>query len=70
MKEFKGLLMEKRVKMFLISVFLDIFDVFILVLYNTWVDNPIYRGLHFFIAFPITTVAAFLAYQSFGKNIE
>jgi hypothetical protein len=41
-----------------------------LFLYNTWVENEIFRLVYIIIIPATATIAAFLIYKSFGKELE
>jgi hypothetical protein len=43
--------------------------VFSVFLYNTWIDNQIYRVIYLVIMPATSTIAAFLIYKGFGKNL-
>lgn len=70
LKIFEGAVLRRRINMFLISVFLELTVVFALFLYNTWIDNEIYRILYILTIPEISTIAAFLIYKSFGKELD
>ncbi|NVM17128.1 MAG: hypothetical protein HWN80_05380 [Candidatus Lokiarchaeota archaeon] len=69
-KVFEGVVLKKRITLFIISVFLEFASVYGLFLYNTWIENEIYRNIYVFIFPPIATIAAYLIYRSFGKELE
>ena len=54
----------------IVSVFIEFRLVFGLFLYNTWIENTIFRTFYPFIFPPLGTIAAFLMYKSFGKELE
>ncbi len=56
--------------MFIISVFLELIVVFSLFLYNFLVENEIYRTFHILVMPLLSTLGAFLIYNSFGKELE
>jgi len=69
-KVFEGRILKRRINLFVVSVFIESSLVFGLFLYNTWIDNTIYRIIYP-LTFPIIgTIAAFLMYKSFGKELE
>ena len=69
-KVFEGIILKRRINLFIISVFLEFILVFSLFLYNTWVENWIYRTFYVVIIPATGTLAAFLIYKSFGKELE
>lgn len=70
LKVFEGIMLKRRINMFIISVFLELIVVFLLFLYHFWVENQIFRTIST-ILMPITsTVAAYLIYISFGKELK
>lgn len=70
LREFKGLPMEGRIKMFLFGVFLFFVENYMLLMYNTWTENVIYHSIHLIIAVPLTAGAAYLAYRGFGRSLK
>jgi len=44
--------------------------VFAWFLYSTWIDNDIYRTIYLFTFPPLGTLAAFLLFKSFGKELD
>ena len=70
LREFKGLPMENRVKMFIFGVFLFFLEHYFLLLYNTWTENLIYHSIHLVIAVPLTAGAAYLTYRGFGRSLN
>jgi hypothetical protein len=69
-KVFEGKVLKRRINMYIVSVFLGLSMVFAIFLYNAWIENTIYRIIYPII-FPIFgTIAAFLIYKSFGKELE
>lgn len=69
-KVFEGKVLRRRINMYIVSVFLELSIVFALFLYNTWIENAIYRIIYPSIFPIIGTIAAFLIYKSFGKELE
>ena len=67
---FEGIPLKRRIKMFIISVFLELTTVFLLILYNTWIDNPIFKIIFVLVIPPLSTLAAYFIYRSFGKGLE
>ncbi len=70
LKVFEGIILKRRINMFIVSIFLELIVVFSLFLYNTWVENQIYRTVYIAIFPLLSTIAAFLIYKSFGKELE
>ncbi len=70
LKVFEGVILKRRINMFIISVFLELSVVFSLFLYNNLFDNLIYRTFYLLIMPAVSTFAAFLIYKSFGKELE
>jgi len=70
LKIFEGAKLRRRINMFIITVFLELSVVFALFLYNTWVANEIFRFFFIFIVPETSTIAAFLIYKSFGKELD
>ena len=70
-KVFEGIILKRRIKMYIVSVFLELSLVFALFLYHAWIENIIYHQWIYPSIFPILgTIAAFLIYRSFGKELE
>jgi len=69
-KIFEGVKLRRRINMFIISVLLELSVVFSLFLYNTWVENEIYRLIFIILVPETSTIAAYLLYRSFGKALE
>ena len=69
-KVFEGVILKRRIKMYIVSVFLGLSMVFAIFLYNAWIENTIYRILYPLIFPALGTIAAFLIYKSFGKELE
>ena len=70
LKVFEGVILKRRINMFIISVFLELSVVFLLFLYNNLFDNQIYRTFYLLTMPAVSTFAAFLIYKSFGKELE
>ncbi len=70
LKVFEGIILKRRINMFIVSIFLELIVVFSLFLYNTWIENQIYRTVYIAIFPLLSTIAAFLIYKSFGKELE
>ena len=69
-KVFEGRILKRRITLFIVSVFIEFSLVLGLFLYNTWIENTIFRTFYPFIFPPLGTIAAFLMYKSFGKELE
>lgn len=69
-KIFKGSKVVIRIKLFLVSSFLEYVLISLVVLYNMLPDNHGYRSIHIYIGLPLGMLAAYFIYRSFGKNIE
>ena len=69
-KVFEGEVLRHRINLFLLSVLLELTVVFLLFLYNTLVENQIYRTIFIIIAPVFSTVSALLIYRSFGRELE
>jgi hypothetical protein len=69
-KVFEGVVLKKRIVLFLISVFCEFSLVFALFLYNAWVDNQIYRTFYLLV-FPILGyIGAYLIYRGFVRELK
>ena len=69
-KVFEGIILKHRINLFIVSVFLELIMVFSLFLYHTWVTNEIYRVFYIIVMPATATIAGFLIYKSFGKELE
>ena len=68
---FGGLSLIRRIRLFIISVFLEFIVILLIVLYNTWINNyPVLMVIYSFIMPPLGTLAAYFIYKSFGKELE
>ena len=67
---FEGIKLKKRIKQFLISAFLEYATIYLLALYNTWVESTILRIFFPAINFVIGMTAAYYIYKSLGKELE
>ena len=70
LKIFKGVKIVIRIKLFLVSSFLEYVVMILLILYNTLPDNHVYRSIHIFINLSLGMLAAYFIYRSIGKKIE
>jgi hypothetical protein len=69
LKTFQNSPIKKRIYLMVISIIMAFFVVVFTILYNFWVDNSIYRGIHIFINLPLGTIGAYLLYKSVGKEL-
>ncbi len=70
LKIFEGVTLKRRINLFIISIVLEFTMLFAWFLYNTWIDNIIYRTIYLF-TFPLLgTIAALLLFKSFGKELD
>ena len=67
---FEGVSLKRRIKMFIFSVFLEFAILLVIVLYNTWINNPVYKVIYSFLMPPLSMLAAYFIYKSFGKVLE
>lgn len=70
LKIFKGVEIVIRIKQFLVSSFLEYVVIILLILYNTLPNNHEYHSIILFINLPLSMLAAYFIYRSFGKKIE
>ena len=70
LKIYEGLVLKRRLNLFIISVFLGLLIAFSLFLFNTWIDNIIYKSFHMFIGLVFGIYAAYLIYKGFGKDLN
>jgi hypothetical protein len=66
---YKRFLIWNRVKLYIAGVFLLYLDLYFVLIYNTWIDNLLYRTIHLTISIPLSTVGALLIYLGFGRNL-
>ena len=69
-KVFEGVVLKRRILLFLLTVFFELVMMFALFLYHTWVDNQVYRILYIFIFPPLASVGAYLIYRSFVRELK
>jgi len=69
-KVFEGIKLKHRINLFIVSVFLELIMVFSLFLYHVLVTNEIYRTFYIIVMPATATIAGFLIYKSFGKELE
>lgn len=66
-KLFKDTNIKNRISMFLISIYLEFIIVLLTTLYNTWIENSIFRTILPIFNLLAGSLAAILLYLSFGK---
>ena len=69
-KVFEGIILKRRINLYIVSVFLGLSMIFAIFLYNAWIENTIYRFMYPLIFPLLGTIAAFLIYKSFGKELD
>jgi hypothetical protein len=69
-KVFEGVVLKKRIILFLISVFCEYSLVFAIFLYNTWVENQIYRTFYLFVFPLLGYIGAYLIYRGFVRELK
>jgi len=67
---FEGVLLKRRIKLFILSVFLEFAIVHLIVLYNTGINNTVFKVINLFLMPPLGILAAYFIYRSFGKGLE
>ena len=68
---FEGVILKRRIKLFIISVFLEFTILLLIILYNTWINNTlVFKVVYLFIMPPLGTLATYFIYKSFGKVLE
>ena len=70
LKIYEGIVLKRRLNRFLISVFLALLLLVFLFLYNTWIENEIFRTFYIFTMPELATVAGYLVYKGFGKELD
>jgi len=69
-KVYEGVVLKKRLNLFIFSVFLGLTLAISLFLYHTWTENLIFRTFHISIGLVFGISAAYLIYKGFGKELE
>jgi hypothetical protein len=69
-KVYEGVVLKKRLNLFIFSVFLGLMLAISLFLYHTWTKNLIFRTFHISIGIVFGISAAYLIYKGFGKELE
>lgn len=68
---FEGAPLKRRIKLFILSVFLGFTILLLIILYNTWINNTVvFKVIYLFVMPPLSTLATYLIYKSFGKVLE
>ena len=68
---FEGVPLKRRIKLLIISIFLEIAIILLLVLYNTWINTTlVFKVIFVFVMPPLSILSAYLIYRSFGKGLE
>ncbi len=70
LRTFKTSPIKKRINLLVISLLMGISLAAFPILYNYWIDNGYYRGIHTFIALPFATISAYISYRSLGKGLS
>jgi len=68
-KEYKGIVLKKRLIRFLISVFLMLYLAMGFFLFHVWSENLIYKTIHNILGLVLGISAAYLVYKGFGKDL-
>jgi len=67
---FEGVPLKRRIKLFVLSVFLELAIVLLMVLYNTGATNSVFKVINLFLMPPLSLLTAYFIYKSFGKGLE
>jgi len=70
LKLYEGVVLKKRLNLFIFSVFIVLFLAVSLFLYHTWTENIIFRTFHVSIGLVFGISAAYLIYKGFGKELD
>ena len=70
LKVYEGIVLKRRLNRFIISVFLGLLVLVFLFLYQTWTENEIFRTVYIFVVPELATVAGYLIYKGFGKELD
>ena len=70
LKEYKGIVLKKRLTRFLSSVFLMLYLAMGFFIFHAWSDNLIYKTIHTVLGLVLGISAAYLVYKGFGKDLE
>jgi len=69
-KTFKNTPIKKRIYLLSISLLMGTSLPVFVVLYNYFIDNSFYRGIHIFISLPLSTISAYIAYRSLIRGLS
>ena len=67
---YEGIVLKRRLNLFIISVFIILTMLIFLFLYNTWTENVIFRTVYLFTMPELGTYASYLVYKGFGKELK
>ncbi len=70
LRVFEGRVLKKRLNRFIIATFIGLLVLVFLFLYNTWIENDVFRTYYIFIMPELATIAAYLVYKGFGKKLD
>ena len=70
LKVYEGIVLKRRLNMFIISVFLAFIMAVFMFLYNTWTENVIFRTFYIFIIPELGVFGAYFVYKGFGKELD
>ena len=70
LKVYEGVVLKKRLNLFLFSVFLALYLAVSLFLYHTWIENLIFRTFHILTGLVFGISAAYLIYKGFVRELE
>jgi hypothetical protein len=70
LRKFKGDFIRKRLIKYVFSVFLEFSIIMLVILYNTWTENAIYRILYFVFTVPSSFIAAYFVYKAVVHGLE
>jgi hypothetical protein len=69
LKTFQGEV-KNRITRYILSVYLEFIIVYLLIIYNTWVDNQVIEFINFIINVPVSMLAAYFIYKSLVAQLE
>ncbi len=70
MKVYEGVVLKKRLNLFIFSVFLGFLIPIFLFVYHAMPENVIFRTSYFLTLPGVGVVAAYLVYKGFGKELD
>ena len=70
LRVFEGIVLKRRLNRFIIATFLVFLVLIFLFLYNTWIENDIFKIVYLFIIPELATFAGYLIYKGFGKELD